>query len=312
MPSLLLRPILGGEVAPKDVALDIVEPESIDSNSRRMLDLEFDIAEMAIATYAKARQQGIPLIALPLFTSGRRFVQPGFQVAARSGIRDLSELRGRTVAAPQYWMSSSIWQRQILQEMYGVAPEDMTWVTLQPERMSALHIPAAVEHRLDTSGRTARELAEQGEIDASLTPGGGPARPPGEPDSLVPAYPDRRAAQRAYYERTGIFPIMHITVVKQELVDRQPHVVESLCDAYARAKQIVQVWRGPTRSESPSAGETTEEMVELMGDDPWAYGIGPNRKALEAFVQTACDQELVDRKFEVEELFAANLPAAFR
>jgi 4,5-dihydroxyphthalate decarboxylase len=132
-----------------------------------MLNVEFDISEMAIATFAKAREQGVPVVGLPIFTSGRRFLQAGFQVAARSGIKDLAALRGRTVCAPQYWMSSSIWQRQILQQMYGVAAEDMTWVTLQPERMSALRIPSDVEYRLDTSGRSARELAELGEIESS-------------------------------------------------------------------------------------------------------------------------------------------------
>src|SRR5439155_19400328 len=127
------------------------------------------------------------------------------------------------------------------------------WVTLQPERGS-MGVPSGIKHRFEDSGRTASELAEAGEIDASLTPGGG--RQPGG-GALLPAFPDRVGAQRDYYDRTGIFPIMHITVMKQELADREPWVVESICEAYDRAKQKARTGQAPTTSEAPIAGETT-------------------------------------------------------
>ena len=308
MPSLLTRPLCAGEVAPTVLNLRILEPESIDANTRRMLNVEFDIAEMAFGTYARALDEGVPIVGLPIFTSGRRFLQAGFHFAAGSGLRDLSELRGRTVATPQYWLSSTIWQRQILAQRYGVAPEDLRWVTLQPERGS-VGVPSGIRHRFEDSGRSAQDLAKTREIDASLTTGGG-REPAG--DALVAAFPDRAAAQREYYERAGIFPIMHVTVMKRELAEREPWVVESICEAYDRAKEMAGAGQAPTKSETPSAGETTEEMVQLMGDDPWPYGIGRNRTALEAFVETAYEQRLVGRKYGVEELFAPNLPEGFR
>src|SRR5439155_5787553 len=106
MPSVLTKPLTDGTVAPSGgLQLRVLEPESIDANSRRMLNVDFDIAEMAIATFARARDEGVPIVGLPIFTSGRRFLQPGFQFAARAGLDSLSDLKGRTVAAPQYWMS---------------------------------------------------------------------------------------------------------------------------------------------------------------------------------------------------------------
>ena len=312
MPSVLTRPLLEGEVAPTGVALRAQEAESIDNVSRRMLTLEYDVGEMAIATFVKARDQGLPLVALPLFTSGRRFLQPGFLLARRAGIRDLSELRGKRVAVPQYWMSSSIWQRQILRQMYDVAPQDLSWVTTQPERMDALRPPPGVAVRRDTTGRNPRELLAAGEVDASLSPGGGRETATTADDAAVPAFPDRAAAQREYYERTGIFPIMHITVMKEELATREPRLVESLCDAYQRAKELARSRERPGTSEAPTAGETTVELQALLGDDPWPYGIAPNRRALEALLEAAHDQGLSERRLAVEDLFPASLPERYR
>jgi 4,5-dihydroxyphthalate decarboxylase len=280
----------------------------MDSLSRSMLNLEFDIAEMSIAAYSKARELGLPLIALPLFTSGRRFMHSGLQFAAKAGIREPSQLRGRTVAAGQYWLSAAIWQRQLLQETYGVAPHEMSWVTFRAERLEELRIPAGVKHRLDSSGRSARELAAAGEIDGALGPGGD--WPADKPDPLVPGFPNAHQAARQYYQRTGIFPIVHVTVLKQDLVNRDPEIVGSVCDAYLRAKEIAR--SRPAGADAHAAGEVTKELREIIGGDPWTYGITPNRKTLEAFVATAHAQKLTDRQLTVEELFTPNLPEALR
>lgn len=308
--SVLTAPILDGLLKPRGLRLDIREGKSMDALSRSMLNLEFDIAEMSIATYSKAREQGMPLIALPLFTSGRRFMHAGLQFTARAGIRDPSGLRGRTVAVGQYWLSAAIWQRQFLQEMYGVAPDEINWVTLREERLEALKIPAGVKHRLDTSGRSPRELAAAGEIDATLSPGG--PLPPDAPDPLVPAFPDPLAAQREYYQRTKIFPIVHITVLKQDLVSRRPEIVANLCEAYLRAREIARSRPDAGVTESHAGGEATKDLLQIIGSDPWTYGVAANRKTLEAFVATARAQQLVNRKLSVDELFAPNLPEALK
>lgn len=313
MPSLLTRPLFDGEVKAEGIELQIQEPQSLDDVTKRSLNLEFDVAEMAIATFAKAREIGIPLVGLPIFTSGRRFMQAGFQVSKRAGFRDLSELRGKRVGTPQYWMSSCIWQRKILQDFYGITPEEIEWVTLQPERLKELEIPNGVKVRQDTSGRKPRELMEAGEIDAIFTPGGGADVKPGGDDVVTGAFADNVKAQREYYEKTGIFPIMHITVIKEELARDKPVVVESLCRAYDEAKKLAQSRETVRSSGSPKAGETTEEMRQLMGGtDPWPFGLKANRKPLEAFVQAASEQHLVNRPIKVEELFASNLPESYR
>src|SRR5579862_5285553 len=311
MSSLLTEPITRGEVQPEGLSLEVHAPESIDKLSRDMLDLRFDIGEMSVATFLKAVEEGLPLIGLPLFTSGRRFLQPYFQLSRASGARDLSGLKGKTVGAPQYWMSTAVWQRLILRQMHGVAPEDVNWLTWQPERLASLRIPGGVNMRQDTSGRTPLELMQAGEIDASLNPF--PSRDgAAAQDVATPAYQDRVASQRDFYRQTGIFPIMHLTVIERDLAEREPAIAGALCDAYQEAKELVQARTEPTNAPQPSAGETTREMVELMGSDPWPYGISRNQKVLQTLLDISAEQGLLGRAFTVEELFVPSLPEAYR
>src|SRR5437870_5334273 len=151
IPSPLTRPVLSGQFAPPGVVLRTNEARSVDDNSRRMLDLEFDVGEMSLATFTKAREQGLPLVALPLFT-GRRFLQPSVTVARGAGIDDLAQLVGKRVGIPQFWMTSSVWHRLVLRQMHGVSQEQVTWVTSAPERTEARAMPAGGDVHQDASG----------------------------------------------------------------------------------------------------------------------------------------------------------------
>lgn len=314
IPSPLTRPVLSGQVATPGVVLRTQEARSVDDNSRRMLDLGFDVGEMSLATFTKAREQGVPLVALPLFT-GRRFLQSSVTVARSAGIRDLTELRGKRVGLPQFWMTSSVWHRLVLRQMHGVSQEQVTWVTTAPERMEALGMPKGVDVRQDTSGRSPRELMEAGEIDAIMSPRAGPPARAGaqsDDDIATSAYADPVAAQRDYYERTRIFPIMHMVVMREDVAQREPGLVAGLCAAFQRAKETGRAEAIEDARERPIAGGDPEDVRELMGDDPWPYGIAPNRHALEKFLQDARDQGLIQRAMAVDELFPPSLPESFR
>ena len=302
------RPLTDKEIIPRSPNLRVIGPAGIDENSRAMVNLKFDVGEISIATYLRARDQGIPLIGLPIFASARNFPQSSLQVSVHSAIRDLSELRGRIVGANQYWTASSIWQRQFLHQMYGLTAQDMTWVTFQPERLEGLRVPTGVRHRLETSGRSGTELALASELDATLTRGVGRTRDRGSEDRdsvFEPAFPDPASAQREYYMRTGVYPIQHLVVMKEELVHDEPWVVTEVCDLFVEAKRVAEA------GEQSGTPGSADESKAFLGD-PWPYGISANRTSLLAFVEAAHEQGLTRHRHGLEDLFAGNLPESMR
>lgn len=306
MPTGLTAPLTSGAVAVAGVEFEVFRPATTDQNSRAMLDLTFDVAEMSFAAYLKSLERGLPLRALPVFTSGRRFVQAGIHLSRASGLTSPEQLAGRAIGLPQYWISSCVWQRHVLERMHGVTPGQARWASVEPERFED-GLPGDVQLRVVEGGDLAT-LMRAGEIDACLLQGGRPL-PPDLAELTVPAYPDIVAAEREYYEREGVLPLMHVTVIKQELVQDRPQLVPALLTAYAEAKDVA-LADPATDWPLPPLGHQLAEMRALVGD-PWPYGVAANRKAIATFLSTAADQGLVGRRYEVDDLFVDDLPTEF-
>ncbi len=113
----------------------------------------------------------------------------------------------------------------------------------------------------------------------------------------------------AYYRKTGIFPIMHTTAIKREIVERYPWVPASLMRAFEQAKTIAY-----GRMENPRIvplawfQTALEEQQALLGSDPWAYGLDEvNRYNLQTLIQYSHEQGLIERLVPVDALFAQVL-----
>lgn len=307
MPTGLTAPITSGAVEVEGFELEIFRPKTTDQNSRAMIALEFDVGEMSIAAYTKSRELGLPLRAIPAFTSGRRFVQAGIYLSQTSGLTSPDQLAGRTIGLPQYWISSCVWQRYVLERMHGVAPAAARWVSVEPERFDG-GLPEDVDLRVAEGGDFATLLRE-GEIDGLMLQGGQPL-PQELAELTVPAYPDVVAAEREFYEADGVLPLMHVTVVREELLEAEPGLVPALLSAYARAKEVAAA-DPDTDWPLPPLGHRLPELRELLGGDPWPFGVAANRTAIQTFLTTAAAQGLVSRRYEVDELFVDDLPAEF-
>jgi 4,5-dihydroxyphthalate decarboxylase len=305
IPSPLTEPVVTGQVPVAGAQVKMNEARSVNTNSLEMLDLKYDVGEMSMATLTRARQDGIPLVALPIFT-GRRFLHSAVTLAPNVSVKDLTELRGKRVGLPQFWMTSSVWHRVILHLEYGVSQDQVQWVTMAPERLGTLQLPPGA--RQDTSGRTVQELLAAGEIDASM--GAGVEREAaGAREAPKRAFADPVAAQRDYYAKTRVFPIMHLIVMKEEIAEQHPEIVASLAKAFIEAKANNLATALGTRSFRPIPGLEEQETVSLFGSDPWRYGIEANRRVLETFLGDAQDQGLTDQPMKPEDLFPRALPA---
>src|ERR1700674_4365785 len=235
-----------GSVPIEGVSANFIEVVPIIGAFRRMVrDVEFDVCEMAPTTYLIARARGSPYIALPIFVM-RRFHHGGFVVRADSGIKVPKDLEGRHVGVRAYSVTTGVWTRGIFINEYGLDSSKVTWVVDDEEHVSTLELPPNVVHA--EPGKSLASMMASGELQAGFTgPAGiGRAGPPtgnweqgGQtpPQNYPELIPDVANVEADWYRRTGIYPIHGTIVVKDEVLEKHPHVARALFDAFTAAKQ---------------------------------------------------------------------------
>jgi 4,5-dihydroxyphthalate decarboxylase len=122
----------------------------------------------------------------------------------------------------------------------------------------------------------------------------------------VRCFPDYKDVELQYFRKTGIFPIMHVTTIKREIVEKYPWVPTNLVKAFETAKNIAYRRIANPRM-IPLAWVRTAigEQEQVLGPDPWAYGLGAaNRKNLETVQRYTHQQGLIGKIKPLDELFA--------
>lgn len=302
----------------------IVEPEGIDLNYlaikspptifSRMLELHsFDAAEMSLSQYLTLRSAGErQLLALPVFPS--RVFRHGFIFVGNS-IENPKDLDGRRIGVPEYWQTAAVWIRGILAQEYGVDLESCRWyeggleVPLSAEeRQARLERPRGWRPDIIGEDQCLNTMLAAGELDAVIG-----ARKPscvGQLGGVRRLFEDYRRVEREYFRKTGIFPVMHTLVIRQEIVDRNPWVVESLFNAFSEAKAwCLEEMRfsGTIRYTLPWLFHDIDEIDELFGGDPWPYGIPANRALLGTFASYLREQGLLSGPIDAPTEFATVL-----
>lgn len=291
-----------------------VDPE--DAFPRAVSRAEFDVSELSLSSYLLQLSRGeSPYIAIPVFLS-RSFRHDCYYVRSDSGIAEPKDLEGRLVGVPEYQMTLALWGRGILQDEYGVDFRTLRYRTgglNRPGRKERL--PLRLPDHMDVApidpARCLNELLLAGELDAIMSPG--------PPLSFTEGHPNVRrliddppTAERAYFERTGIFPILHVAGIRRDLVDEHPWLPERVFAAFAEAKRIAMqeidaiAAAGANKVTLPWFAAELARTRALMGEDYWSYGVEANRAALEAVCRYSKEQYLSEKPFAVEDLFAAS------
>ncbi len=292
------QPLKDGTVRPAGIALRPLEGIPIVDVVRRMTrGLEFDIAEVSLGTYLPARTFHKGFTAIPVFPL-RAFYHSAIVHRPQSGITGPAGLNGRRVGVNRGWtVTAGIWARAVLASEYGVDLNSVTWVTTGDEHVEEYTAPDNVVPAPPGAGLA--ELLVAGEIDAAV----------GFRDvsssAVRPLIHDAEDAARAYFETTGIYPINHAVVVKNELLTAEPWIAEALFSAFVEAKEL---YLKRLRSDGPGAPEDQAMLrrMEMVGADPLPYGIEPNRRTLEALIDACVEQRIIPERVSVEELFAVG------
>jgi len=250
---------------------------------------------------------------LPIFPL-RLFRHKSVFIRTDRGIEKPENLKGKTIATAGYSSTSLTWIRGIFQDEYGIRPEDVKWVISSKDssakdagKVSKQEnvFPEGVSISMGPAGKDESDLLESGEVDALFHAGEPRAYIEGHP-MVGRLFPDYRSTERAYFSKTGIFPIMHAVAIKRSLAEQDPWLIEAVFKAYSESKQMAFDYMAKLawlKDSLPWFGQEFDETRALMGDNYYSYGIGPNRKTLEALFRYSHQQGLCSRELTIEELF---------
>jgi 4,5-dihydroxyphthalate decarboxylase len=287
-----------GTIKPRTFDFDFEEvPVLVDGFRRMVRGLEFDIAELAITTYICARSYGKRFTALPIFLV-RAFHHGAIVYNIRSGVRAPKDLEGKKVGVNRgYTVTTGVWARGILQQEYGVDLGKITWVLSGDEHVTEYVPPPNVVPL--AKGKNMKEMLASGELPAAIGV---------EVDSpdVKPLIPNALDAGLAALRQRGHYPINHLIVVKDELLERHPDLAPDIFNAFAESKRLYLDRLKASQIAQPTPIDTLHLRVMEITGDPLPYGIAPNRRVLEELIQHAVAQRIIDRPVAVDELFAPS------
>jgi ABC-type nitrate/sulfonate/bicarbonate transport system substrate-binding protein len=279
----------------------------------------FDVSELGMTYFLRTMEaDDPPFVALPVFPN-RCFRHSAIYINKASGIERPEDLAGKTVGElALYGHDAGVMPKGILSDEYGVTPDQCRWIVggidfpLQPVDFVPQPHPAGVEVAWAAKDDDLGRKLEAGEIDALISAD--------VPECVLRNSPqvgrlfeDYEAVERAYFRRTGIFPIMHTVVVRRDLAAAHPEVVRAVYQGFCDAKRVAaeQYVEAMTFNNMatmiPWFSKLLEEDRSLLGEDWWPYGMQANRNAVDAILRYHHEQGLTRRRLTCEDIFVPEL-----
>ena len=308
------RPLIDGRIRPEGIDLDIKVLRPRQTFQRMLDDREFHVSELSLASYAALKGRGsCPFVAIPVALS-KIFRHSCIYVRTDAGIGTPVDLKGKRVGTTQFSATALVFLRGMLQHDYGVAPADMHWFmgglnTFTEQPLIPLNLLPNVRLDFLPSGATLEGMFSAGELDALLSIYIPSLFLKASPH-IARLFPNFKEVEQDYYRRTGIFPIMHTVVVREDVHQANPWAAASLYRAFCAAKDLAIAGLYDTDAlqlSLPWLLDHVEEAWRVFGRDFWAYGLEPNRATLAALGRYVHEQGLSPRTVAPEELFAPGV-----
>jgi 4,5-dihydroxyphthalate decarboxylase len=255
------------------------------------------------------------IVPLPVFVS-RVFRLSSIYVRRDGPVKVPGDLRGRRVGVPEWAQTAAIYTRGYIAHELGIPLASIEWVQAgvnEPGRVEKVALKLPADIRLQGApDKTLNGMLLAGELDAVLS-----ARPPQAfaEGRVARLYPEYREAEEAWFRKTGVFPIMHVVALRRDVFERDPWVAMNLVKAFEEAKRRSLARLGDiTASHAPLAwlGDYVARLRTLMGEDPFPYGVDPNRPTLDTFLRYAFEQGVCHRLLDAEHLFPEQVRTRFR
>ena len=310
----------------RDFRFGLVQAEGIDHTwlnlghhevfARFTFNREWDVTELSCAKFsAQVTRDNPDIIGLPVICS-RLFRFSSFYVNKKSGIKTVEDLKGKRIGSPEWAHSAAVYMRGWMHNDCGVKLQDVHWFQAganAPGRIEKveLSLPEGVQ-LTRVSDKSLSEMLASGEIDCAII-----ARPPtcfleGHPD-IVRLYPNYLEMEEQYFERTKVWPIMHIIAMQKHLLDANPWIARNLVNAFNESKRrSIERLFDPAVSRYPLPWLPTyaRRMRDMMHGDTFPFGVEANRPTWEQLLLYTYQQGIAHRHAKVEEIFPAHIDTA--
>jgi 4,5-dihydroxyphthalate decarboxylase len=292
------KAIKDGRVKPEGFELEFEEVPVLVHAFRRMVrGLEFDVCEMALTTYLCAKEHGVRFTGIPVFLV-RDFHHGAILHNVNNPVADPKDLEGEKVGVNRgYTVTTGVWARSVLQEEYGVNLDKVDWLLSGDEHVEAYKPPSNVKP-IDAD-KDIQQMLLDGELAAAINI-------KTEHPDIQSVIPDPLEAGIAAFERNGHYPINHLIVIRDEILEKYPEVAVSIFNAFAESKRVYIEQLIGGKLEEPKAVDKLYLRLHNMGADPLPYGIQPNIAMLEYLFKTAASQNILRKPVELEKVFVPS------
>ena len=308
-----MRDLTTGRVVPDGIEVRPINVPTEEMFFRFIKFQEFDVSEVSFAKALAMVSQPNPwLVLIPVFPS-RAFRHSSIYVRQDGDIKTPMDLAGKKIGIPEWAQTASIYSRGMLAHEYGVDLTSIEWFQAgvndagRREKVK-LNLPAGIRYTA-CPDKSISQMLLSGEIDAALS-----ARAPDafihHPEVVKRLFTNYREVEQEYWQRTQIFPIMHVIAIKRTVYEANPWIARSLMNAFELAKDR-SLERAADITASyypiPWAADYAHASQAILGKDFWPYGFNENASTLEAFTQYAFEHGITSRKMAIDEIFVPEV-----
>ena len=285
-----------GEIELPGFSFDFVEVPVLTNAFRRMVrTLEFDVCEMALTTYLCAREHGVKFTAIPIFLK-RAFHHGIILHNTEHPIKNPKQLEGTYVGINRgYTVTAGVWARGILEEEYGVDLKKITWILSGDEHVAEYKAPKNVIP--GNTNQTLENALLSGDLSAAINIQTGDSR-------IKPLISNPLSRGLAAFSNRGHYPINHLLVVRDSVLQKHPGIAIKIFNAFSEAKNLYLNHLNNKETQDPTSTESLDRQILALQKDPLPYGINPNRDVLENLMAHAESQKILKHRIEIDELFA--------
>ncbi|MEA2639095.1 MAG: 4,5-dihydroxyphthalate decarboxylase [Chloroflexota bacterium] len=309
-----LQPLREGAVQAKGIEFEweTIPPQELFHH--QLTQNDFDVFEFSISSYMMTRDRPHgpatwDWVGVPVFLS-RAFLALNTFVNVDSGMETFADLKGKRFGIPDFQMTAGLWMRAMIEDLYGVRAQDVTWYVGRPPEAShgvALGLdqapPSDVPIVWPQGEPRLGDLLIKGEIDA--------------------AYPDQhlvisesptvrrlfsdggRQFVADFVRKDGFTPVNHTLLVQRRVVEEHPWVPEALFEAFEASKQ--EAYRRDRATGLLFKGDDAEVQAGIFGADPYPSGLAANRAMLERGAKQSLAEGLIHNPIDVDSLWAESL-----